>query len=122
MELLVTEIILNKSCSGNNNNKKQHTSNLAQNGKNSNCCPLVLPIPWRRERLPNPVFLGFPGSSDGKESACNAGDLGPIPGLGRLTGGGHGNPLQYSYLENPQGQRWLATVHGVTKSQTRLRD
>ena len=44
--------------------------------------------------------LGFPGGSDGKESACNAGDLDLIPGLGRSPGGGHGNPLQYSCLEN----------------------
>ena len=50
---------------------------------------------------------GFPGGSAGKESACNAGDLGSIPGLGRSLGGGHGNPLQYSYLENPHGQRSL---------------
>ena len=48
--------------------------------------------------------MGFPGGSDGKESACNAGDLGLIPGLGRSPGGGHGNPLQYSSLENPHGQ------------------
>ena len=47
----------------------------------------------------------LPGGSDGKESACNAGDLGLIPGLGRSPGGGHGNPLQYSCLENPHGQR-----------------
>ena len=53
-------------------------------------------------------FQGFPGDSDGKESACNAGDLGSIPGLGRSPGGGHGNPLQYSCLENPHGQRSLA--------------
>ena len=52
--------------------------------------------------------LGFPGGSDGKESACNMGDLGSIPRLGRSPGGGHGNPLQYSCLENPQGQRSLA--------------
>ena len=51
--------------------------------------------------------LGFPGNSDGKESACNVGDLGSIPGLGRSPGGGHGNPLQYSCLENPHGQRSL---------------
>ena len=50
---------------------------------------------------------GFPGSSAGKESACNAGDLDLIPGLGRSPGGGHGNPLQYSCLENPHGQRSL---------------
>ena len=50
---------------------------------------------------------GFPGSSVGKESACNAGDSGSIPGLGRFSRGGHGNPLQYSCLENPHGQRSL---------------
>ena len=50
---------------------------------------------------------GFPGGSDGKEPACNAGDLGSILGLGRYPGGGHGNPLQYSCLENPHGQRSL---------------
>ena len=52
-------------------------------------------------------MLGFPGSSAGKESACNAGDLGLIPGLGRFPGGGKGYPLQYSFLENPHGQRSL---------------
>ena len=52
--------------------------------------------------------LGSSGGSDGKESACNLGDLGYIPGLGRSPGGGHGNPLQYSSLENPLGQRTLA--------------
>ena len=60
------------------------------------------------DQLPTPVFLGFPGGSDGKEYACNAGDLGLIPGLGRSPGGGYGNPLQYSCLENPHGQRSLA--------------
>ena len=49
----------------------------------------------------------FPGGSDGKESACNTGDLGSVPGLGRSPGGGHGHPLQYSCLENPHGQRSL---------------
>ena len=51
--------------------------------------------------------LGFSDGSDGKESTCNAGDLGLIPGLGQFLRGGHGNPLQYSCLENPQGQRSL---------------
>ena len=51
--------------------------------------------------------LGFPGGSDGKEFACNAGDPGLIPGLGRSPGEGNGNPLQYSCLENPYGQRSL---------------
>ena len=50
---------------------------------------------------------GFPGGSDGKESACNLGDPNSIPGLGRPPGGGHGHPLQYSCLENPHGQRSL---------------
>ena len=52
--------------------------------------------------------MGFPSGSDNKESSCNEGDLGLIPGLGRFPGGGHGNPLQYSCLENPHGQRSLA--------------
>ena len=61
----------------------------------------------------------FPGSSAGKESACNVGDLGSIPELGRSPGGGHGNPLQYSCLENPMDRgAQLATVHGVAKSWT----
>ena len=51
--------------------------------------------------------MGFPHGSDGKESTLNAGDLGSIPGLGRSPGRGHGNPLQYSCLENPHGQRSL---------------
>ena len=68
-------------------------------------------------------FQGFPSSSDGKESACNTGDLGLISGLGRSPGGGHGNPLQCSCLENPMDRgAWRATVHGVTESQTQLND
>ena len=51
--------------------------------------------------------MGFPGGSDGKEFACKIKDLSSIPGLGRFPGGGHGNPLQYSCLENPHGQRSL---------------
>ena len=70
--------------------------------------PWVGKIPRRRDWLPTPV-LGFPGGSDGKESACNAGDPGSIPGLGRSPGGGHGYPLQDSWLENPSRvQRNLA--------------
>ena len=61
--------------------------------------------------------MGFPGDSDSKESACNAGDPGLIPGLGRSPGEGNGNPLQYSRLENPMdGGAWRATVHGVIES------
>ena len=51
------------------------------------------------------TYMGFPGGSDGKDSACNAGDLGSIPGSGRSPGEGKSNPLQYSCLENPHGQR-----------------
>ena len=61
---------------------------------------LCIRCPWGRERLPTPVFLGFPCGSAGKESACNAGDLGSIPGLGRSPGGGNGYPLQFCGLEN----------------------
>ena len=64
-------------------------------------------IPWRRDRLPTPAFLGFPGGSVGKKSAYNVGDLGSIPGLGKSPGGGNGNPIQYSCLENPHGERGL---------------
>ena len=64
---------------------------------------LVGKFPWRRDRLPTPVLLGFPGGSDDKESTGNAGDLSSIPGLGRSPGGGRGNLLQYSCLENPHG-------------------
>ena len=58
------------------------------------------------KNLPTPVFLGFSGGSDSKDSLCNVGNLGSIPRLGR-SGGGHGNPLQYSCLKNPHGQRSL---------------
>ena len=57
--------------------------------------------------LTTKLFWGFPGLSDSKESACNAGDLGSIPGFGRSPGEELGNPLQYSCLENPHGQRIL---------------
>ena len=64
------------------------------------------------------VYMGFPGGSDGKESACNVGDLASIPGLGRSPGEGNGNPVQYSCLENSMDRgAWRATVHGVAKSQ-----
>ena len=67
--------------------------------------------------------MGFPGGSEVKASACNVGDLGSIPGLGRYPGEGNGNPPQYSCLENPMdGGAWWATVHGVAKCWTRLSD
>ena len=69
------------------------------------------------------IYLGFPGGSNGKESTCNAGDLGLIPELGGFSGEGNGDPLQYSCLENPMIRRaWWATVHGVAKNQTQLSD
>ena len=77
----------------------------------------------RRHRLPTPVSLSFPDGSDSKESACNVGDLGSTPGMEKSPGGGHGNPLQYSCLENHMDRgAWQATVHGITKSQTQLND
>ena len=64
---------------------------------------------------------GFPGGSEVKASACNVGDPDSIPGSGRSHGGGNGNPLHYSCLENPTDREaWRATVHGVTNSQTRV--
>ena len=66
-----------------------------------------------------PVEKGFPGTSDGKESACNVGDPGSVPGYRRSLGEGNGNLLQYSCLENPMDRgAWQAKIHGVTKSQT----
>ena len=66
--------------------------------------------------------MGFPGGSDGKESACNVGYLGSIPELGRSPGGGHGSPLQYSCLEKPMDKgAWWAAVHRVSQSWTRLK-
>ena len=67
------------------------------------------------------IHRGFPGGSDGKESACNAGDPGLIPWLGRSPGEGNDNPLQYSCLENSMDRgAWLVTIHKVAKSWTRI--
>ena len=73
--------------------------------------PLHTPI-----SLQSPEVFDFPCNSDGKESTCNVGDLGSIPGLGRSAGEGKGYPLQYSGLENSMDR----VVHGVTMSRTRL--
>ena len=75
---------------------------------------LYLPV----ENLPGKKSSkGFPGGWDDKESACNAGDLGSIPGWGRSPGEGNGNPLHYSCLGNPLDRgAWWATVHGVTRA------
>ena len=75
-------------------------------------------INWKRDKLPTPVFLGFPGGSAGKESACKVEDLDSIPGMRRSPGEGKGYPLQYSGLENSMDYK----VYGVTKSQTHLSD
>jgi len=80
---------------------------------------LIRKIPWKSDRLPTSVFLGFLGGSDGKEFTCNAGDLGSIPGLKRSPGEGNSNPFQYSCLENSMDRgAWQATVYVVAKSQT----
>ena len=75
-------------------------------------------VHWRRDRLLTPVFLGFPCGSSGKESTCNVGDLGSIPGLGRSPGEKKGYSLQYSGLENSMG----CVAHGFAKSGTWLSD
>ena len=78
----------------------------------------VRKICWRKNRLPTPLFLSFPCGSAGKESTCNVGNLGSIPGLGRSPGEGKRYPLQYSGLENSMD----CIVHRVAKSRTRLSD
>ena len=80
------------------------------------CGSWVGKIPWKKDRLPTPIFLDFPCSLAGRESACNVGDLGLIPGLGITPGEGKGYWLQYSGLENSMD----CIVLGVTKSRTRL--
>ena len=75
-------------------------------------------IHWRRDRVPIPIVWGFPGGSDGKESACSAGELGSFHGLGRSPGEGDSSPLQCPGLENPRD----STAHGGAKSQARLSD
>ena len=86
----------------------------------SNLCLLHL-LHWQVDSLLYTLKRGFPGQSDGKESACNAGNLGSIPGSKRSPGEGNGYPLQYSCLENSMNRRALqTTVHGVPKSRTWL--
>ena len=99
----------------------------------------LCPHPPKRYGSPSPQYLwvspyleieslqmsksrrGFPGASEGRESACNSGDMGSIPGLRRSPGEGNGYSLQYSCLYNPVDRgAWRATVHGIAKSQTRL--
>ena len=67
--------------------------------------------------------MGFPGGSEGKESACDVGDAGLIPESGRYPGEGEGNPLQYSCVKNSMDRgAWQATVHGITKTWIQLSD
>ena len=80
--------------------------------------PCIWKIPWRRDRLPTPVFLVFPCGSTGKEYTCNTGDRGVIPGLGISPGEGKGCSFQYSGLENFMD----CIVHGVAKSRRQLSD
>ena len=70
-------------------------------------------ISWRRDSLPTSVFLGFPGGSDGKEFAYYVGDMGLVPGLGKFPGGGHGNRLEYSCLENPMDENEPAGLQSM---------
>ena len=81
-------------------------------------CTMALSVP-NSHYFVSSLDQGFPGGSDSKESACNAGDLGSIPGSGRSPRERNGNPLQYSCLENPMDRgAWRATVHKVAKSWT----
>ena len=81
----------------------------------------VAPKKVHLKKKTGPTALGFLGGSDGKEPACNAGDLDSIPGSGSSPGGGNGNPLRYSCLENPMDRgAWRATVHGVAESRTQV--
>ena len=97
-------------------------------GSNSCSTPMCCVILKKKHHLSDLWCLSrkkeiITGGSDGKESACNVGDLGLIPGLGISSGGGHGNPLQYSCLKNPMERgAWWATIHGVAKSWTRPND
>ena len=70
-------------------------------------CIFILIDPGEKNQINSYTLKRFPGDSDSKETTCNVGNLISIPGLGRSPGGGHGNPLQYSCLENPRGQRSL---------------
>ena len=84
--------------------------------KGKNFHMLIL-MAWVQNSVLIGKCLGFPGGSDSKESTCNAGDLGSIPGLGRSSGGGPGNPLQYSCLENPMDREaWRTAVYGVVST------
>ena len=87
------------------------------------CCSFVRHTQWRLLNWLSPLWSTGASLVVQLESACSAGDLGSIPGLGRYPGDRNGNPLQYSCLENSMDRgAWQATVHGVAKSRTRLSD
>ena len=109
---IYTNIQWDKGASLDSSDSKESACNAGDPGS------WVGKILWRKNRLPIPVFLGFPCGSAGKESIGNVGDPGSIRGLGRSPGEGKGYPLQYSGLENSMDY----VVHGVTKSQTQLSD
>ena len=111
----------NTKTSHKDENVKFHL-HFARSPHASRPAPCLPPLPSSSSSL---SLLGFfiAGGSDDKASACNAEDLGLIPGSGRSPEGGNGNPLEYSCLENPMDRgTWRPTVHGVTKSWTRLSD
>ena len=92
---------------------------LLEKGMATHSSILASPAPHTKKGLK--VILGFPGGSEVKASACNAGDPGSIPGSGRSPGEGNGNPLQYSCLENPMDRgAWWATVHGFAEIRIQL--
>ena len=98
----------------------QESRTLLSHSKTNHITRVKCSAPWD---LFGTSLWGFPGGSDSKASAYNVGDLCSIPGSGRSPGEGNGNPLQYSCLENSMdGGAWWATVHGVSKSRTRLSD
>ena len=109
-----------------------HTPGLSSEDQFSDSLELEMPVDtWEKVMEPSKksfpfidycLTKGFPGSSNGKESTCNEGDLSSVPGLGRSPGGGHGNPLQCSCLENPQGQRSLvgSSLWGCKESSTNV--
>ena len=125
--------------------RKQKLREIKSIGRDHTASPAIhllqsLGILIKPQKLPSYIFInlsfyliqnivqdsfiaGLSSSSEVKAPACNAGDLGSIPGSGRFPGEGNGNPLQYSCLENPMdGGAWWATGHGVTKSRTQLSD
>ena len=103
-----------------------HSSRLLSQIHSPEVCPLlVLGCLYLEGKLltKSLALLDFPGGSESKESTCNEGDLGSIPGLGRSPGEGNGNPLQYSCLENSMDRgAWWAPVLGVAKSRPCLSD